>query len=158
MSFSFGGFMKLVIDADGCPVVALAVKTAEKYGVRCMLVCDTAHTFSNILAEIITVSQGADSADFRIVNLLEKGDIVVTQDYGLAAMCLAKNATAINQNGLIYSEKNMDELLLSRHIHKKVRRAGGRMKGPKKRTKQQDEAFEQTLTALFEERIRNNKL
>lgn len=150
--------MKLVIDADGCPVVALAVKTAEKYGVRCMLVCDTAHTFSNVPAEIITVSQGADSADFRIVNLLDAGDIVVTQDYGLAAMCLAKNATALNQNGLIYSEKNMDELLLSRHIHKKVRRAGGRMKGPKKRTKQQDEAFEKALTALFEERTQNNKL
>lgn len=150
--------MKLVIDADGCPVVALAVKTAEKYGVRCVLVCDTAHTFSNISAEIITVSQGADNADFRIVNFLNAGDIVVTQDYGLAAMCLAKKATALNQNGLIYSEKNMDELLLSRHIHKKVRRAGGRMKGPKKRTKQQDEAFEKALIALFEERTQNNKL
>lgn len=146
--------MKLMIDADGCPVVALAVKTAEKYGVRCVLVCDTAHTFSNVLAEIITVSQGADSADFRIVNLLDTGDIVVTQDYGLAAMCLAKKATAINQNGLIYSEKNMDELLLSRHIHKKVRRAGGRMKGPKKRTKQQDESFDKALTVLLEERIK----
>lgn len=146
--------MKLVIDADGCPVVALAVKTAEKYGVRCVLVCDTAHTFSNVSAEIITVSQGADSADFRIVNLLDAGDIVVTQDYGLAAMCLAKNATAINQNGLIYSEKNMDELLLSRYIHKKVRRAGGRMKGLKKRTKQQDESFDKALTVLLEERIK----
>ena len=146
--------MKLVIDADGCPVVALVVKTAEKYGVRCVLVCDTAHTFSNVPAEIITVSQGADSADFRIVNLLDAGDIVVTQDYGLAAMCLAKNATTINQNGLIYSEKNMDELLLSRHIHKKVRRAGGRMKGPKKRTKQQDESFDKALTVLLEERIK----
>ena len=150
--------MKLMIDADGCPVVAIAVKTAEKYGVRCVLVCDTTHTFSNVSAEIITVSQGADSADFRIVNLLEEGDIVVTQDYGLAAMCLAKNATAINQNGLIYSEKNMDELLLSRHIHKKVRRAGGRMKGPKKRTKQQDEAFEKTLNTLFWNAQSNNKL
>ena len=146
--------MKLVIDADGCPVVALAVKTAEKYGVRCVLVCDTAHTFSNVSAEIITVSQGADSADFRIVNLLDTGDIVVTQDYGLAAMCLAKKATALNQNGLIYSEKNMDELLLSRNIHKKVRRAGGRMKGPKKRTKQQDESFDKALTVLLEERIK----
>ena len=146
--------MKLVIDADGCPVVALAVKTAEKYGVRCVLVCDTAHTFSNVPAEIITVSQGADSADFRIVNLLDAGDIVVTQDYGLAAMCKKKNATALNQNGLIYSEKNMDELLLSRHIHKKVRRAGGRMKGPKKRTKQQDESFDKALTVLLEERIK----
>lgn len=142
--------MKLVIDADGCPVVAIAVKTAEQYGVRCVLVCDTAHTFSNISAEIITVSQGADSADFRIVNLLETGDIVVTQDYGLAAMCLAKNAQVLNQNGLIYSEKNMDELLLSRHIHKKVRRAGGRMKGPKKRTQQQDEAFEKALIHLLQ--------
>lgn len=141
--------MKLVIDADGCPVVSLAVKSAEKYGVRCVLVCDTAHMFSDVSAEIITVSQGADSADFRIVNLLDAGDIVVTQDYGLAAMCLAKRATVLNQNGLIYSERNMDELLLSRHIHKKIRRAGGRMKGPKKRTPQQDDAFQKALIQLL---------
>lgn len=142
--------MKLVIDADGCPVVSLAVKVAEKYDVHCVLVCDTAHVFSGISAEIITVSQGADSADFRIVNLIDSNDIVVTQDYGLAAMCLAKNAQALNQNGLIYSQENIDELLLSRHIHKKVRRGGGRLKGPKKRTPQQDEAFQRALIKLLE--------
>lgn len=142
--------MKLVIDADGCPVVSLAVKAAEKYGVHCVLVCDTAHVFSGISAEIITVSQGTDSADFRIVNLIDSNDTVVTQDYGLAAMCLAKNAQALNQNGLIYSQENIDELLLSRHIHKKVRRGGGRLKGPKKRTPQQDEAFQRALIKLLE--------
>lgn len=142
--------MKLVIDADGCPVVSLAVKVAEKYGVHCVLVCDTAHVFSGISAEIITVSQGADSADFRIVNLIGSNDIVVTQDYGLAAMCLAKNAQVLSQNGLIYSQENIDELLLSRHIHKKIRRGGGRLKGPKKRTPQQDEAFQRALIQLLE--------
>lgn len=142
--------MKLVIDADGCPVVSLAVRVAEKYDVYCVLVCDTAHVFSEIPAEIITVSQGADSADFRIVNLIDSNDIVVTQDYGLAAMCLAKNAQALNQNGLIYSQENIDELLLSRHIHKKIRRGGGRLKGPKKRTPQQDEAFQRALIKLLE--------
>ena len=148
----------ILIDADGCPVVDLTVRIGRVHGVPVKILCDTAHRIEREGAETLVFDKGVDSVDFALVNRVQPGDVVVTQDYGLAAMCLAKNATALNQNGLIYSEKNMDELLLSRHIHKKVRRAGGRMKGPKKRTKQQDEAFEKALTALFEERTQNNKL
>lgn len=146
--------MKVFIDADGCPVVDETVDLCKKYSVECMIICDTAHVFNKDGAETVVVEKGADSADFRLVNMLSKGDIAVTQDYGLAAMCLARGAVPISQNGLIYNEKNIDELLFSRFVSKKIRRAGGRLKGPSKRTSEQDEKFIRTLEKLLKE---NNK-
>lgn len=93
--------MKVFIDADGCPVVDETVALCKKYSVECMIICDTAHVFNKDGAETVVVEKGADSADFRLVNMLSKGDIAVTQDYGLAAMCLARGAVPISQNGLI---------------------------------------------------------
>ena len=93
-------------------------------------------------------SKGADSVDFALINLLKKDDIVITQDYGLAAMAINKASYVINQNGLIYSNENIDRLLYSRHISKKIRKSGGRTKGPKKRTKEDDLNFERTLTEI----------
>lgn len=144
--------MKIIVDADACPVVEIVLCTAKQNGLRCILVCDTAHVFKTDEAEIITVSQGRDSADFRLVNLIERGDIVVTQDYGLAAMCLSRGADAINQNGLIYHENNINFLLEQRHIYKKMRAAGIHTKGPKKRTVQQDKEFERSLQALIQKK------
>ena len=144
----------IVIDADGCPVVNLTLDIAQRFGVKCCVVADTSHSFDfGDKAEIITVSKGADSADFRIVNLIKNSDIVITQDYGLAAMCLARNVFALDQNGRIYDSSNIDALLLSRHTAKKIRRSGGRLKGPPKRTKQQDEDFRVALTKLIEDNI-----
>lgn len=143
--------MKVFIDADGCPVVDETVALCKKYSVECMIICDTAHVFNKDGAETVVVEKGADSADFRLVNMLSKGDIAVTQDYGLAAMCLARGAVPISQNGLIYNEKNIDELLFSRFVSKKIRRAGGRLKGPSKRTLEQDEKFIRTLEKLLKE-------
>lgn len=143
----------IVIDADGCPVVSLSLDIARKFGVKCCVVADTAHSFDlGDKAEVITVSKGADSADFKIVNLIDMGDIVITQDYGLAAMCLAKTDCVLNQNGLVYSHNNIDSLLAQRHISKKIRRAGGRTKGPARRTAEQDENFEKTLISILEKR------
>ena len=88
-----------------------------------------------------------------LVNLASEGDIVITQDYGLAAMCLAKKCICLSQDGLIYDENNIDSLLLSRHIAKKIRRSGGRLRGPHKRTAQADEDFEAVLNDI----IRKNK-
>ena len=143
----------LVVDADGCPVVKLAAKIAGEYKAGCLVVCDSAHVFNseNLLgARVVTVSQGADSADFYIVNNIKENDIVVTQDYGLAAKCLAKRTVVVNQNGQIYSDYNIGGLLESRAIGKKIRRAGGRTKGPKKRTVEQSDNFEKVLRRLFE--------
>ena len=97
--------MKILIDADGCPVVDICIKSAKRHGIECLILCDTSHIFEREGAKTVTVSKGADSVDFKIVNLLDRGDIVITQDYGLAAMCLARGARALNQNGLIYTPR-----------------------------------------------------
>jgi len=137
--------MKILIDADGCPVVDIAVRLARKHSVECLILCDTAHEFSKEGATTITVSKGADSVDFALVNLVQKGDLVITQDFGLAAMCLARGAVPLNQNGMIYTNDNIDALLYQRHTAQKIRRGGGRLKGPAKRTAEQNQAFETAL-------------
>lgn len=141
--------MHLWIDADACPVVELAIRMAGRHRVPVTLVCDDAHHMQRDGAQTITVARGADSADLMLVNLVHRNDIVVTQDYGLAALCLARGARPLDQNGRIYDESNIDSLLGMRHISQKIRRAGGRTKGPPKRTKEQDEWFEQSLEKLL---------
>ena len=137
--------MRILVDADGCPVVPIAIEAARRYGLECILLCDTSHHFEREGARTITVSKGADSVDFALVNMLAAGDVVVTQDYGLAAMCLARRAIPLSQNGMVYSDANIDSLLLQRHTSKKLRASGVRMKGPSKRTAEQDEAFARAL-------------
>lgn len=134
--------MKIFIDADGCPVVRNTVKIAEQFNISCVIICDTAHRIEHDGVETIVVEQGADSTDFRLVNLIGKGDIVITQDYGLAAMCLSKQAVVLNQDGKQYTEENISGLLEFRAIGKKIRRSGGRTKGMPKRTMQQNLNFE----------------
>lgn len=141
--------MTIFIDGDGCPVVALTVSAAKRFGVPCVLICDTSHGFCLEGVQTITVSKGTDSVDFALVNLVRPGDCVVTQDYGLAAMCLARQAIPIRQDGLVYTDENIDPLLNQRHMAKKVRMAGGRLKGAAKRTPQQDAEFEAALHALL---------
>lgn len=142
--------MTVFIDADGCPVVDIAVEAARKRNTECIIICDTSHVFDKEGAKTITVSKGADSVDFALVNMLQLGDIVVTQDYGLAAMCLARKAIVISQDGLLYTDDNIDSLLQSRYEAKKIRNAGGRMKGPKKRKPEQDMRFLSRFNDLLE--------
>lgn len=142
--------MRILIDADGCPVVDIAVRLAKQYKVECLILCDTSHVFEKDGAQTLTFSKGADSVDFALVNLLKPNDIVVTQDYGLAAMCLARGAVPVSQNGMVYSDNNIDALLLARHTARKIRNAGGRLKGPAKRTSEQDRDFETKLQELLQ--------
>jgi hypothetical protein len=144
--------MKIFIDADGCPVVDIAVRTAKKYGCECTIICDTAHSIRLDGADTIIVDKGADSADFRLVNLVSAGDIAITQDYGLAAMCLSKRALVLNQDGKQYTEENISGLLEFRAVSAKIRRSGGRTRGLPKRTPQQDKDFESSLIKLIGER------
>lgn len=141
--------MKILIDADGCPVVDLTIKLAKAHGVPCTLLCDTSHVFERAGVNTITLSKGADSVDFALVNMVARGDIVVTQDYGLAAMCLARGARTIRQDGLLYDDNNIEALLQQRHTARKIRMSGGRLKGSKKRTPAEDRAFEASLLALL---------
>lgn len=143
--------MKIFIDADGCPVVNETVELCKKTDKECIIICDTAHSIEKDGAQTIVVEKGSDSVDFKLVNLILKGDVAITQDYALAAMCLAKGARIINQNGMEYTDKNIDTLLMSRFIAKKVRNAGGRLKGPSKRTKEQTESFVKKLGEILEE-------
>ena len=145
--------MRILIDADGCPVVNNTIRLAKKYARECLLLCDTSHVFEREGVKTITVSKGADSVDFALVNMVHAGDIVVTQDYGLAAMCLARGARPINQDGMQYTADNIDALLLARHTAKKIRDAGGRLKGPQKRRSDQDQAFDRGLEALLKAHV-----
>ena len=142
--------MKLMIDGDGCPVVDIAIRLCREFKVPCCLLCDTSHQFNRQGAQTLVFDKGADSVDFSLVNRLEPGDIVVTQDYGLASMCLARKARPIHQDGWAYTEENIDALLFSRHQHRKLRNAGVRMKGPKKRSPQQDRDFDVFLRKLLQ--------
>ena len=142
--------MKILIDADGCPVVDITVNLGRKYNINTIIMCDTSHIFNKEGAKTMVFSKGADSVDFALINYLEKEDIVITQDYGLAAMAMNKASYVINQNGMIYNDENIDRLLYSRHISKKIRKSGGKTKGPKKRTKEDDINFEKTLNEILE--------
>ena len=141
--------MKILVDADACPVKKIVVRLAKGRKIPVIMLIDTAHQLDDGYSRVITVDKGVDSVDFALMGLLERGDIVVTGDYGLAAMVLGKGARAVNQNGLIYTDDNIDRLLMERHISGKIRRAGGRTKGPAKRTKADDDKFEAAFEKLL---------
>ena len=143
--------MAVLIDADACPVVDLAVRLAARYDQPVTLVCDTSHWFSRFDVQVVTVDKGADSADFALLRRVRPGDIVVTQDYGLAAMCLAKRARVLNQSGFLYTDDNIDALLAARHASAQIRRGGGRVKGPRPRCAQEDRLFARAFLQLLSE-------
>ena len=145
--------MRILIDADGCPVVNETIKVAHKFNLESIIFCDTSHNFDEKNIKVIVVSKGIDAVDFAILNNIENGDIVITQDYGLASLVLSRNSYAINQSGMVYTNENIDELLYSRYISKKMRNSGARLKGPKKRDKSQNTVFEQNLEKLILEKI-----
>ncbi|MGN1193919.1 MAG: DUF188 domain-containing protein [Acutalibacteraceae bacterium] len=145
--------MKILIDADGCPVVRLTLCTAKEFGIEAVIFCDTSHEFHEDGVRTVTVDKGADSADFAIVNFLDCGDLVVTQDYGLAAMSLSKKGRALTQNGLEITNFNIDSLLASRYAAKKARMSKKHLKGPPKRTAEQDKHFEAALRKILSEKL-----
>lgn len=142
--------LKLLIDADGCPVVDAAIRLCRRYAVPCLILCDTAHEFHRDGAETYVFDKGSDSVDFAIANRTDPGDIVITQDYGLVSMCLARGARVLHQDGWEYTRDNIDALLFARHESRKLRASGNRTKGPKKRTPQQDLAFSSSLARLLQ--------
>lgn len=133
--------MRVLIDADACPVTRQAAAICRELGICCLLFCDTAHELALDGAQTILCDKGADSVDFALVNRVLPGDLVVTQDYGLASMCLARGAAVLDQNGREYTPENIDALLTLRHAAAELRRAGGRTRGPAKRTAQQNASF-----------------
>lgn len=142
--------MKILVDADACPVKEIIVEEAKKRGIPVTMLLDTSHVLNDGYSTVITVDQGKDSADLRLVNLITGGDVVVTQDYGVAAMSLGRGAKALNQNGLVYDAGNMDRLLFERALGQKIRRAGGRFGKNRRREKADDEAFRTALIRMLD--------
>lgn len=141
--------MKILIDGDGCPVVKPTIALAKKYNIEVIVFIDTSHILKDSYAKVITVGKGADSADFKLVSKSTKGDIVVTQDYGVATMALVKNCIVINENGREYTNENIDDLLASRHAIKKALRAGHRVGNKKKRQESQNTNYINALEQII---------
>lgn len=143
----------IYIDADACPVVRIVEKTAEKYNIPCTLVCDTNHVLISDYSDIKIIGAGADAVDFALVSMINRGDLVVTQDYGVAAMALGKGCYCIHQSGKRYTNENIEGMLMQRHVAKKIRRSTNKshLKGPAKRTAEDDKRFEMSLIKLITE-------
>ena len=143
--------MKIFVDADACPVVDIVEDIATKYNIPVTLLCDTNHVLTSDYSEVIVVGAGADAVDYKLISICHRGYIVVNQDYGVAAMALGKGAFAIHQSGKWYTNENIDQMLMERHLNKKARRASSRnhIKGPRKRTEEVDQRFAESFEKLL---------
>ena len=146
--------MTIYIDADACPVTRIAEDVARKHGIPVMLLCDTNHVLTSDYSTVKVIGAGADAVDFALINLCRRGDIVITQDYGVAALALGKGARAIHQSGKWFTNDNIDGLLMDRHLAKKARRSGKyHLKGPAKRTEEDDKRFAESFERLIQEAL-----
>lgn len=118
--------MHIYVDADACPVIGIVERIAKSHNIAVTLLCDTNHYLTSDYSEVVYVGAGADAVDFKLISLCMMGDLVVTQDYGVAAMALSKGAYAIHQSGKWYTNENIDFMLMERHISKKARRASSK--------------------------------
>ena len=150
--------MQILVDADACPVVSIVERVAKEHNLPVTLLCDTNHVLSSDYSEVIVVGAGADAVDYKLISICHKGDIIVSQDYGVAAMVLGKGAYAIHQSGKWYTNENIDLMLMERHISKKARRASSKnhMKGPRKRSDKDDYNFEVSFERLVEKLLQEN--
>ena len=144
--------LSVFVDADACPVVGIIEKVAREHNVPVTLLCDTNHVLSSDYSEVIVVGAGADAVDYKLISICHKGDIVVSQDYGVAAMALGKGAYAIHQSGKWYTNENIDQMLMERHLNKKARRASRKnhLKGPRKRTSEDNERFRESFEKMIQ--------
>ncbi len=147
--------MMIYVDADACPVTSIVEKIAEQYHIPVTLLCDTNHILKSNYSEICVIAAGRDAVDIALINKCKSGDIVVTQDYGVAALALGKKAYAIHQSGKVFTDDNIDGLLMDRHSAKKSRmsKTKNHIKGPKKRTKEDDLRFEKSFEKLINDVI-----
>ena len=143
--------MQIYVDADACPVVGIVKETAKKYKIPVTLLCDTNHVLHSDYSDVVVVGAGADAVDYKLISICHRGDIVVSQDYGVAAMALGKGAYAIHQSGKWYTNDNIDQMLMERHLNKKARRASHKnhISGPRKRTDADDEHFAQSFEKMI---------
>lgn len=145
-----GEVLRILVDADACPVKDIVEDIAADYRLDLILVVNPHHQLESRVGRIVRVDGGSQAVDLALANLARNGDIVVTQDYGLACMVMAKHSRAIHPNGWIYEEDKIDSLLMQRHINAKARRAGFRTTNPKKRINEDNRRFRQNLVRMIE--------
>lgn len=152
--------LHVIVDADACPSGAMTIlrRLRREYGYTLVTVASFHHQIGGgdeENMEHVTVGDGPDEADLAVVNRARPGDIVVTQDWGLAALVLGKGARCLSPTGYVYTPQRIDFQLDERHVKAKHRRAGGRTKGPRARTAADDERFERALRRLLDGEPRN---
>ncbi|MCL2664173.1 MAG: YaiI/YqxD family protein [Defluviitaleaceae bacterium] len=141
--------MRILVDADACPVKQKIIAAAKRKNIPVLMFTNYSHEICDGYSIVIKADEGKDSVDFALIAQLTKDDVVMTQDYGLAAMVISKGAKAINQYGSLYTDENIDRLLTERHINNVIRRSGGRIKSAPKRKKKDDESFEKAFENLL---------
>ena len=142
----------IYIDADACPVTHIAEEIARRHGIPVTILCDTNHVMYSENSTVKLIGAGADAVDLALINLCKAGDIVITQDYGVAALALGKGALAVHQSGKCFTDDNIGGLLMDRHLAKKARRSGKHhLKGPAKRTEEDDRRFAESFERLIVE-------
>lgn len=142
----------IYIDADACPVTHIAEEIARRHGIPVTILCDTSHVMYSETSTVKLIGAGADAVDLALINLCKAGDIVITQDYGVAALALGKGALAVHQSGKCFTDDNIGGLLMDRHLAKKARRSGKHhLKGPAKRTEEDDRRFAESFERLIAE-------
>ena len=140
--------MRILVDADACPVKKIIVEIAEKNDIEVIMFFDNAHVYEDGYSKVYIIDKGADSVDYFLINRALPNDIVVTGDYGLASMALAKKTFPISPRGLIYTEDNILGLLSQRAFSQKIRKHKN-LKGPKKRVSNDDEKFRKSLNKII---------
>lgn len=141
--------MRIIVDADGCPGKNYIEKAAKEQDIEVIMYCDYNHYLQSDYSTIKVVDSGFQSVDMKIVNEARKSDIIITQDYGVAAMVLPRGCYAISPKGYIYDEKNIETLLEQRHIYAKIRRGGGKTGTIKKRTEDDNKRLYKNLSFLI---------
>lgn len=142
----------LLVDADACPrsCLDMAYRLAREYRWQLVTVASFHHDLgARGDAEHLTVGDEPEATDVALANRTRAGDVVVTQDYGLAALVLAKQAAALGPGGRVYTPENIHLLLAERHLQARWRRGGGRTRGLAGRTADDDRRFEGALRRLL---------
>lgn len=144
--------MKIIVDGDACPGINIIEKISKKYGIELIIYCDIHHFITVNYGEVKVVDSGFQSVDMKVVNECNNGDIIISQDYGVAAICLGKKASVISPKGYIYTDENIGSMLEQRHLSQKIRRAGGKTPNAKKRSIEDDNRLRKNLLYLLERR------
>jgi len=146
---------RVLVDADACPVIREAEAAAQRFSLPITLLCDEHHLLQSDIAQVRHVSSGADAVDIALMNLCRRGDIVVTQDYGVAAMALGRGAYCLHHTGKRYTNDNIDLMLMERYMAKKARRAAGKhhLRGPSRYTQEDRQRFIAALEQVISEAL-----